>query len=92
MHFVTQFLIDPLREYPEIAIFLTLALGFWFGGLKFRFFSLRAVTSTLIAGLLVGQLQLLDGQAVRRMGSPRGHDSPACIGKIKHLAPRSQTR
>ncbi|MBV9609343.1 MAG: aspartate-alanine antiporter, partial [Acidobacteria bacterium] len=52
MHFIT----DTLRHYPEVAIFLTLAIGFWFGALKFRSFSLGAVTSTLIAGLLVGQL------------------------------------
>ena len=58
MHFVTQFVIEPFRQYPEIAIFLTLAIGFWFGSLKFRSFSLGAVTSTLIAGLLVGQLHI----------------------------------
>lgn len=59
MHFVTQFLIDPLRQYPEIAIFLTLALGFWFGGLKFRSFSLGAVTSTLISLALTYRSDLL---------------------------------
>jgi putative transport protein len=58
MHVVTQFVIDSFRQYPEIAIFLTLALGFWFGSLKFRSFSLGAVTSTLVAGLLVGQLHI----------------------------------
>jgi putative transport protein len=51
-----QFLISTLRENPEIAIFLTLAIGFWFGSLKFGSFSLGTVTSTLIAGLLIGQL------------------------------------
>jgi len=51
-----QILIDALRHHPEIALFLTLAIGFWFGALKFGSFSLGAVTSTLIAGLLVGQL------------------------------------
>ncbi len=51
-----HYLIDTMRQYPEIAIFLTLALGFWFGSLKFGSFSLGAVTSTLLAGLLVGQL------------------------------------
>ncbi len=50
--------VDTLRAYPEIAIFLTLAIGFWSGSLKFRSFSLGAVTSTLIAGLLVGQLHI----------------------------------
>jgi len=58
MHFVTQSFIDTLRQYPEIAIFLTLAVGFWFGSLKFRSFSLGAVTSTLLAGLVVGQLHI----------------------------------
>jgi putative transport protein len=58
MHFLTQFVIDTFRQYPEVAIFLTLALGFWLGALKFRSFSLGAVTSTLIAGLLVGQLHI----------------------------------
>ncbi|HUL92967.1 MAG TPA: aspartate-alanine antiporter [Burkholderiales bacterium] len=49
-------LVDALRHHPEIALFLTLAMGFWFGALKFGSFSLGAVTSTLIAGLIVGQL------------------------------------
>lgn len=48
--------ISTLRNYPEIAIFLTLGIGFWFGKLKFGKFSLGVVTSTLLAGVLVGQL------------------------------------
>jgi len=51
-------IVDVLRDNPEIAIFLTLAIGFWFGSLKFGSFSLGAVTSTLIAGLLIGQLNI----------------------------------
>lgn len=58
MHHLMHYLFETIRQYPEIAIFLTLALGFWFGSLKFRSFSLGAVTSTLIAGLLVGQLHI----------------------------------
>ena len=54
MHLV----IETLRQHPEIAIFLTLAIGFWFGSLKFGSFSLGAVTSTLVAGLIVGQLDI----------------------------------
>jgi len=53
-----QVLVATLREYPEIALFLTLAIGFWFGSIKFGSFSLGIVTSTLIAGLLVGQLNI----------------------------------
>ncbi len=49
---------DTLRTYPEIAIFLTLGLGFWFGKLKFGSFSLGVVSSTLVAGVLIGQLDI----------------------------------
>ena len=51
-------LVYTLREYPEIAIFLALALGFWFGNLKFGKFSLGVVTSVLLAGVLIGQLKI----------------------------------
>lgn len=47
-----------LRSNPELAIFLTLALGYWIGGLKFGSFSLGAVTGTLLAGVLIGQLDI----------------------------------
>ena len=49
-------LIDALRHHPELALFLTLAIGYWFGQLKFGSFNLGVVPSTLIAGLLIGQL------------------------------------
>ena len=51
-----QWLFDTLRAYPEIALFLTLGLGFWIGKFKVGSFSLGVVTSTLLAGVLVGQL------------------------------------
>lgn len=53
-----QWLVETLRTNPEIAIFLTLGLGFWAGKLKFGSFSLGVVTSTLLAGVLVGQLEI----------------------------------
>lgn len=53
-----QWLVETLRAYPEIAIFLTLGLGFWVGKLKIGSFSLGVVTSTLLAGVLVGQLEI----------------------------------
>ena len=53
-----HFFVDTLRHDPEVALFLTLAIGFWFGSLKFGPFNLGTVTSTLIAGLLVGQLHI----------------------------------
>jgi putative transport protein len=51
-----EWIFDTLRAYCEIAIFLTLALGFWVGRLKIGSFSLGVVTSTLLAGVLVGQI------------------------------------
>jgi putative transport protein len=51
-----SWLFDTLREYPEIAIFLALALGFWVGQMRFGKFSLGVVTSTLLAGVLIGQI------------------------------------
>jgi len=51
-----KWLCDMLRQYPEIAIFLTLAVGFWVGQMKLGRFSLGVVTSTLLAGVLIGQL------------------------------------
>lgn len=53
-----DWLAETLRTYPEIAIFLTLGLGFWFGKMKFGSFSLGVVSSTLIAGVLIGQFDI----------------------------------
>ncbi|HXZ96479.1 MAG TPA: aspartate-alanine antiporter, partial [Burkholderiales bacterium] len=47
--------IDTLRRYPELAIFLTLGLGYWIGSFKIGTFSLGAVTATLLVGVVVGQ-------------------------------------
>lgn len=49
---------DLLQKYPEIAVFLALALGFLLGKRKFGKFSLGVVTSTLLAGVLIGQLDI----------------------------------
>lgn len=47
---------------PELAIFLTLFAGFWLGRLKIGKFSLGTVTSVLLVGVLVGQLNItVDG-------------------------------
>jgi putative transport protein len=53
-----EWILQTLRNYPEIAIFLTLTLGFWFGTLKFGKFSFGVVTSVLLAGVLIGQFQI----------------------------------
>ena len=43
-----NWLIDTLREYPSLAVFLTIGIGFYIGKLKFKSFSLGTVTSVLL--------------------------------------------
>jgi putative transport protein len=50
-----EWLIGMLRTYPELAVFLALAFGFWLGPKKLAGFSLGAVTVTLLAGIAIGQ-------------------------------------
>src|SRR5512146_639064 len=45
-----------LHAHPEIAFFLVLGLGYLLGKLSLGSFKLGAVTGTLLAGVLVGQL------------------------------------
>ena len=45
-------IIHFFRSYPEMAIFLTLGIGFWIGSLKYKNFSLGTVTSVLLVGVL----------------------------------------
>src|SRR3954453_19631135 len=48
--------VNTLRSYPEIAIFLSLGLGYYFGSFTYKGLGLGAVTATLIAAVLIGQL------------------------------------
>jgi putative transport protein len=54
---VTWF-VTSLRENPELAIFLTLAVGFVLGRARIGAFRLGNVVGTLLAGVLVGQLDV----------------------------------
>jgi putative transport protein len=53
-----HYFFTTLRDNPEIALYLTLAIGFSVGQLKLGAFNLGVVTTTLLAGLLVGQIGL----------------------------------
>jgi putative transport protein len=48
--------VNTLRSYPEIAIFLSLGLGYYFGSFTYKGLGLGAVTATLIAAVIIGQL------------------------------------
>lgn len=49
---------DLLRDYPELAIFLVLGLGYWLGSFKLGPITLGAVTGSLFAGLVIGQFDI----------------------------------
>ena len=54
-----------LKTYPEIAIFLTLAIGYYFGKFTFKGIGLGAVTATLLAGVLIGQIGITISQPLK---------------------------
>lgn len=53
-----SYVANALRESPDLAIFLTVAIGFLIGRLKFGSFSLGIVVGCLLAGVLIGQLDI----------------------------------
>jgi len=52
------FVVSALRDNPELAIFLTLAVGFVIGRIRIGSFSLGNVVGTLLAGVVIGQLDI----------------------------------
>jgi putative transport protein len=58
---MTDWFVQTLRSYPEIAIFLSLGLGYYFGSFTYKGLGLGAVTATLIAAVIIGQLEIKIG-------------------------------
>jgi putative transport protein len=56
---------ETLKQYPEIAIFLALGLGYYFGKFTFRGLGLGSVTATLLAGVLIGQIGITIAQPLK---------------------------
>ena len=54
-----------LKQYPEIAIFLALSLGYYFGKFTYKGIGLGSVTATLIAGVVIGQIGLTINQPLK---------------------------
>ena len=50
--------IDILQQYPELALFLVIALGFSIGKISIGSFKVGAVLGTLFAGVLIGQFNI----------------------------------
>src|SRR4030042_6926118 len=51
-------IVSVCRNNPQILIFLAIAIGYAAGKLKFRGFSLGPTTCTLLAALVLGQLNV----------------------------------
>ncbi|MEG2150467.1 MAG: aspartate-alanine antiporter [Bacteroidaceae bacterium] len=60
-----EWIVTLLREHPELAIFLTVGIGFWVGKFKIKQFSLGTVTSVLLVGVIIGQLNIEVGGPVK---------------------------
>jgi putative transport protein len=56
---------DILRKYPELAVFLTLAIGFYIGRLKIGGCSVGSVTGVLLTGLFIGQADIPIAPAIK---------------------------
>src|SRR5262244_4441538 len=54
-----------LKQYPEIAIFLTLGLGYYFGKFTFKGIGLGSVTATLLSGVIIGQIGITISQPLK---------------------------
>ena len=58
-----NYIADTLRANPQLAIFVTLGIGYWIGAIRFKSFTLGAVTGTLLAGIVIGQIGIdISGQ------------------------------
>lgn len=55
---LTDWFVSTMRDNPAIPIFLTLGLGFLIGRFKYKGFSLGTVTSVLLVGVVIGQLDI----------------------------------
>src|SRR6266513_2509425 len=53
-----NYLTHALREHQELAVFLTLAIGFLIGRVRIGTFSLGTAVGTLLAGVAIGQLNI----------------------------------
>src|SRR5262247_1554114 len=60
-----DWLFETLRQYPEIAIFLALGLGYYFGKFTFKGIGLGSVTATVLAGVVIGQVGITISQPLK---------------------------
>ena len=62
-----EYFVTALREHQELTIFLTVAVGFVIGRLRIGSFNLGTVVGTLLAGVLIGQLDIKVAPVVKNV-------------------------
>lgn len=60
-----NWIIELMRSHPEIAIYLTIGLGFLIAKIRIKGFSLGIVTSVLLVGVVLGQLKIPIGSPLK---------------------------
>ncbi len=53
-----DYIVGIFCSYPQIAIFLTIAVGYYVGTIKFFKFNLGSTTGVLLVALLIGQMKI----------------------------------
>ncbi|SDX72987.1 putative transport protein [Ruegeria halocynthiae] len=62
---MVDWLVNILQAYPELAVFLSIGIGFLVGPWKVMGFSLGTVTATLLAAVVIGQAHIEVDSAVK---------------------------
>ncbi|MFH1826008.1 MAG: aspartate-alanine antiporter [bacterium] len=60
--------IDLLREYPQIVIFLAIAIGYYVGKIKFLGFNLGSTAGVLLTSLALGQIGIQVSPLLKAVG------------------------
>src|ERR1700746_1712641 len=62
---MVEWVFGAMKQFPEIAIFLALAIGYYLGKFTFKGIGLGSVTATLLAGVLIGQIGITISQPLK---------------------------
>ncbi|MBQ8542583.1 MAG: aspartate-alanine antiporter [Bacteroidaceae bacterium] len=60
-----NWIIELMRSHPEVAIYLTIGMGFLIAKIRIKGFSLGIVSSVLLVGVIVGQLHIPVGNTLK---------------------------
>ncbi len=63
-----QYIIDTCRAYPQIVVFLALAIGYFIGKIKIFKFNLGSTAGVLIAALILGQMDIVVTPLLKTIG------------------------